>query len=169
MHTTVRYTIMLLSVVMLQLFFIDTLNLGMYVNPLLYVSFIILLPMNMPPVAVLMSGLGLGVIMDVCTAMGGACTAATMLSAYMRSFLLDITMGKEIASEGGMPSLDYPSPGKFMRYAGAMTTIQCFAFFTLETMTLSYFHLTLLRILLSSAATFICVIAVTMMFSRKKY
>jgi len=34
---------------------------------------------------------------------------------------------------------------------------------------LSYFHITLLRILLSDAATFVCVMAVAMMFSRKKY
>lgn len=71
MYTSVKYVMMFLAVVLLQLFFVDTLNLGMFVNPLLYVSFIILLPMNMSPVAVLFSGLGMGIVMDVATGMGG--------------------------------------------------------------------------------------------------
>ena len=169
MYTSVKYVIMFFAVVLLQLFFVDTLNLGMFVNPLLYVSFIILLPMNMSPVAVLFSGLGMGIVMDVATGMGGACTAATLLTAYMRTFLLNIIMGKEVVADGGMPSFDNPSTGRFMRYAVAAVAVQCIAFFSLETMTLSFFHLTVLRILLSGAATFFCVVIVTLLFSRKKY
>lgn len=169
MYETLKYIVMLLAVVLLQMFFVDTLDLGLFVNPLLYISLVILLPMNMAPVAVLFSGLGLGLIMDVATGMGGACTAATLLTAYSRSYLLDLIMGKEIAADGGMPSPDNPSTGKFLRYVAAATAIHCIAFFSLETMTLSFFHFTLLRILLSGAATFIGVIIVTMLFSRKKY
>lgn len=169
MYEVLKYIAMSFAVVLLQLFFVDTLNLGLFVNPLLYVSLIVLLPMNMPPIAVLFSGFCLGVVMDVATGMGGACTAATLLTAYLRSYLLDLIMGKEVAAGGGMPSFDNPSTGKFLRYVAAAVSVQCIAFFSLETMTLSFFHLTLLRIVLSGAATFICVIVVTLLFSRKKY
>ena len=169
MYEVLKYIAMSFAVVLLQLFFVDTLNLGLFVNPLLYVSLIVLLPMNMPPIAVLFSGFCLGVVMDVATGMGGACTAATLLTAYLRSYLLDLIMGKEVAAGGGMPSFDNPSTGKFLRYVAAAVSVHCIAFFSLETMTLSFFHLTLLRIVLSGAATFICVIVVTLLFSRKKY
>lgn len=168
MHDTLKYILMLIAIVALQLFFADTLFLAMYVNPLIYISFIILLPMNLAPIATLTAGLGLGIIMDTATGMGGACTATTLLASYLRSYILNIIMGKEIAAEGGMPSFRNPSAEKFMRYAALMTAIQCTAFFCLETMNWSFFHITLLRIILSGIATFIGVMIVTMLFSPKK-
>lgn len=168
MHQTVKYIVMLLTVLALQLFFADALFLGMYTEPLIYVAFIILLPMNLPSVATLACGLLTGVVMDLCTGMGGACTAATLLTAFMRRPLLDISVGKEIAADGGMPSADSLSWPKFLRYAAAAVGVQCVYFFALETMSWSMLHITLLRMLLSGLATLAGVVVVSVLFSRRR-
>lgn len=166
-----RYILLFLTAAALQLFVFDTVNLGTYVNPLVYVAFVLLLPMNAPAIAVLAAGFGLGVFMDIFTGTGGIHTIATLFISYVRLPILNLMVGKEYVIEGGIPSPKSLGRGKFMRYASIIVFAQCLIFFTLEAMNWHYFHLVLLKVVVSGAVTLLFVWLISMLFTtgeRKK-
>ena len=70
MHRTLPYISLFVVTVLLQVFLFDNLSISIYLNPLVYVAFVALLPLDTPPVVLLASGLAMGVTMDF--AMGAA-------------------------------------------------------------------------------------------------
>ena len=61
MHRTLPYISLFVVTVLLQVFLFDNLSISIYLNPLVYVAFVALLPLDTPPVALLASGLAMGV------------------------------------------------------------------------------------------------------------
>ena len=78
MHRTLPYLALFAVVVLLQVFLFDNLSISIYLNPLVYVAFIALLPLDTPPIVLLLSGLATGVTMDL--AMGAAGTPSPRCS-----------------------------------------------------------------------------------------
>ena len=70
MYRTLPYLALFAATVLLQVFLFDNLSISVYLNPLVYIAFIVLLPLDTPPVVLLGAGLALGVTMD--GAMGAA-------------------------------------------------------------------------------------------------
>ena len=64
MYRTLPYLGLFAAVALLQVFLFDNLTISIYLNPLVYIGFIALLPLDTPPAAVLGAGLALGVTMD---------------------------------------------------------------------------------------------------------
>ena len=65
MHRTLPYISLFVVTVLLQVFLFDNLSISIYLNPLVYVAFVALLPLDTPPVVLLASGLAMGVTMDL--------------------------------------------------------------------------------------------------------
>ena len=84
MHRTLPYLALFAVVVLLQVFLFDNLSISIYLNPLVYVAFIALLPLDTPPVVLLLSGLATGVTMDLAMGAAGVNTIATLLIAFAR-------------------------------------------------------------------------------------
>ena len=55
MHRTLPYISLFVVTVLLQVFLFDNLSISIYLNPLVYVAFVALLPLDTPPVALLAS------------------------------------------------------------------------------------------------------------------
>jgi hypothetical protein len=159
------------AAIVLQLFLFDSLNLGPYINPLVYVAFIVLLPMNIGRFALLVIGLAMGVSMDMFTGSAGLHTIATLAVAYARPFVLNVIVGKEYVVEGGVPSTKSIGPGKFARYASIIVYLHCILFFSLEAINWSYFYWVVLKIALSGGVTLLFVWLIALLFTvraRKK-
>ena len=58
MYRTVPYIVLFLILALLQIFLFDNLSISIYLCPLVYIGFIVLLPIDAPPVAVLFLGDG---------------------------------------------------------------------------------------------------------------
>ena len=161
MYRTLPYLALFAATVLLQVFLFDNLSISVYCNPLIYVAFLVLLPMESKPVAVLLAGFVLGVVMDLAMGSAGINTIATLLIAFLRPTLIGMLYGRENAREGGVPSSARFGERIFVGYLVALTLIHHAVFFSLEA--LSWIHLphTLLRIAVSSAVSvgFIWIIA----------
>ena len=140
MHRTLQYAILFIVMVILQIFLFSRIGISVYVHPLVCIAFIVLLPMEIAPLALLGLGLLLGVTLDFFMATAGIHTVAALLAAFCRPALLNVLVGKDEAK-------------KFVRYASAMILIHSTAFFLLEALSWSFFYRTALRIALSSAVT----------------
>ncbi len=152
--------------VLLQVLMFDNLDISIYLCPLVYAGFIILLPMDLAPVWVLASGLLVGAANDWLAGMPATNTIASLFVAFVRGGLLNVLVGKDLVHDGGVPCAARIGAGKFYRYAAVMTVLHCALFFTLEAMSLSYYGLTLLRIVVSAAATLVLVRVTEILFVR---
>ena len=161
MYRKLPYFGLFAAAVLLHIFLFDNLSIRVYFNPLVYIVFIALLPLETLPVAVLGAGLALGVTMDCVMGAAGINTIATLLIAFLRPTLIGMLYGRENAREGGVPSSARFGERIFVGSLVALTLIHHAVFFSLEA--LSWIHLphTLLRIAVSSAVSvgFIWIIA----------
>ncbi len=171
MRNFLTYAGLFLTAVALQLFAFDPVHVWMYMSPLVYAAFIILLPVNTLPVVVLLLGLLTGLTMDFFSGTGGLHTVVTLFTAYIRQFVMRFTLGGEYMEEGGMPSVKSLGAGKFLRYASVMVAVQCLAYFTMESLTWKYFWIVMLKTVVSAAVTLLFVWLISLLFTirtRKK-
>ena len=143
MYRTVPYIVLFLILALLQIFLFDNLSISIYLCPLVYIGFIVLLPIDAPPVAVLFLALSAA----------GINTIATLPVAMLRRPLLQSVCGKEGIREGGIPSSIRLGQGGFLRYLAAMVVVHHFLFFMLESLSWAQLFHTLVRLVVSSAVT----------------
>ncbi|MBQ8864002.1 MAG: rod shape-determining protein MreD [Rikenellaceae bacterium] len=169
MYQGIRYTLLLIVLALLQSLVFNQVQISVYFNPLIYVAFVMLLPMRTQPIIVLMCGLLVGVLMDVTMGLAGVNTIASLLTAYLRPLMLRLVMGRDNAVEGGIPAPMQVGVGKFISYASVFTLVQSVVFFALEAMTLRYAHLIAIKVVLNTAVTVALVMAVAAFFAPKNY
>ena len=157
MYRFVEYAIFFIVLILLQVLLFNNLNISVYISPLAYIAFILLLPMRVTAFATLMLGLLTGISIDFLTGTAGIHTIATLATAFCRPKLLSLIAGKEVVAEGGVPTSQKLGTMKFIRYISLAVLLHCTIFFCFETMNVSYFHLTLLKILLSGILTIILI------------
>ena len=151
MYRTIPYIGLFAAVVLLQVFLFDNLSISVYLNPLVYVVFIALLPLDAQPVTVLGSGLLLGITMDCAMGAAGINTIATLPIAFFRPSLAEMICGRENVREGGIPAPDRLGTRKFFLFLLTLTIIHHTIFFLLEALSWSLMPHTILRIVISSA------------------
>ena len=103
MYRTLPYLGLFAAAALLQVFLFDNLTISIHLNPLVYIVFIALLPLDTPPAAVLGAGLALGVTMDFAMGAAGINTIATLLIAFLRPTLAGMICGRDNVREGGIP------------------------------------------------------------------
>lgn len=167
MYRTLPYIGLFAAVVLLQVFLFDNLSISVYLNPLVYVVFITLLPLDAQPVSLLGSGLLLGITMDCAMGAAGINTIATLPIAFFRPSLAGMICGRENVREGGIPSPDRLGSRKFFAFLLVLTLIHHTIFFLLEALSWRLLPHTILRILLSSALSVAFGWIVTRIFTAK--
>ena len=161
MYRTLEYTILFVVMALLQVFLFSRIGVSVYIHPLAYVAFIILLPMEIAPLLLLTLGLLMGVTMDVFMGTAGINTIATLLIAFLRPTLAGMICGRDNVREGGIPSSARLGERKLITYLVALTLVHHAVFFSLEALSWTHALHTLLRIVVSTAvsAGFIWIIA----------
>lgn len=165
MHKFLEYTILFVVMVILQVFLFSRIGISMYVNPLVYIAFILLLPMEISGVLLLGLAALLGISVDFFMGTAGINTIATLFVAFCRPTALALLVGKDEVKDGGVPNVNRIGLKKFLRYAGILILLHCTLFFMLETLSWRFFYLTLIRIALSAAVTLLLVYFCQQLFS----
>ena len=157
MHRFMEYTLLFVVLVLLQVLLFNNLGISLYVNPLVYVSFVILLPADIRGAWLLLLALLMGVVVDMFSGTPGINTIATLLVAFCRPGLLLLLVGSDDVKELGVPDANHMGTGRFLKYASLLVVLHAAVFFMLEALSWRYFGFTLLRIVLSSLATILFV------------
>lgn len=152
-HKNVRLFILFVVTQLLQAFLFNTLTISTCFNPLVYVAFVLLLPLELSRGGLLLCGLAAGVVADWFMGTPGLNTIVTVFVAFVRPFLLDMLFGKENIREGGVPSPERLGGKGFMRYVISLVAVHHLLFFVLEALSWQLFGYTLLRLVVSAAAT----------------
>ncbi len=168
MNNTLRIILRFIILVSVQVLVLNNIRLGGFLNPYLYVLFIITLPFVIPGWQLLLLGFLTGFLIDAFSNAGGIHAAATVLMAFIRPGLIKMYFRKETFEPSSYPSIKTMGFQYFLGYILVMVLIHHSVLFFLELFKFAEIGFTLLRILLSSALTILLIITVQYLFLNKK-
>ena len=150
MYIISRNIVRFIVVIIFQVMVMDNVMINGYMVPYLYLLFILLMPFETPRWMQLLSGYPLGMGIDVCENTPGMHTAATVLVAFIRPYLLDLLAPRDGYEPETFPRIHYYGFVWFLKYTFIIVVIHHFMLFYLEVFQLKDFFSTLLRVILSS-------------------
>lgn len=164
----VRNIIRFLVLVFVQVLIIKNIDLGRYINPFLYVLFILMLPFETPAWLVMVLSFVLGLTIDMFYDTMGMHAAAATFMGFCRPGILRLFSPREGYEFRMQPTIQYLGVPWFLSYAGILIILHHMVLFYIEIFRFSEFFNTLLRVILSSFFTGILVIVSQFLFYRNK-
>lgn len=149
MQRNLTYAGIFLTLVLLQVFLFDNIALSVYFHPLIYIAFIIILPLDMRPVWVLLLSALLGLTLDIFTGQAGLNVIATTAVGFMRTAIVGLICGRSMGFDDTIPSLHRFTTKKLIGYIVAMVVVHSIIYFGMESLSVMHIMHTLLRIIIS--------------------
>ena len=150
MYIIARNIVRFLVVILFQVLVMDNVMINGYMIPYVYILFILLMPFETPRWTQLMMGFLLGMGIDLFLNTPGMHTAATVLVAFIRPYLLNLLAPRDGYEPDSFPRIHYYGFLWFLKYTLMIVVIHHFFLFYLEVFQLKDFLTTLLRVILSS-------------------
>lgn len=163
-----RNIIRFIILVGVQILVIKNIELGRFINPFIYVLFIIVLPFETPKWALLLSGFLIGITIDMFYDTAGMHAAACVFIAYIRPAVLKLFSPRDGYEFGTQPTIQYLGVPWFLSYSGILIVLHHLVLFYIEIFRFSEFFSTLFRVIMSSLFTIILVVISQYLFYRKK-
>ncbi|MBN1118349.1 MAG: rod shape-determining protein MreD [Bacteroidales bacterium] len=112
-----RNIIRFLVLIVAQIFIFNNIELGGYLNPYVYIIFILLLPFETPGWLLLILSFLLGFSVDIFSETLGMHTAASVFMAYLRPMALSMFAPRDGYESGSFPRIHYYGLSWFAQYA----------------------------------------------------
>jgi hypothetical protein len=157
-----------IGLVAIQVFILNNIQLNGYINPYLYIYFILLLPFETPKWLLLVSAFVLGLSIDLFSGTIGLHAAATVFMAYTRPGVLYIISSRREYEPGILPSISDLGFPWFFSYSALLIILHHFFFFFLEAFIITEFWSVFFRVVISSAFTLLLVIITQYLFTKKR-
>ena len=136
--------------VLAQILLFNNIQFSGYINPYIYILFILLMPFETPGWILLISGFSLGLSIDIFMNTIGLHTTATIILAFTRPYILNVISPRDGYEPGSFPRIFYYGFNWFLRYTISMVLIHHFTLFFLEVFRFEVILHTIVRIILSS-------------------
>jgi rod shape-determining protein MreD len=152
-----RFSLIFILLILLQVLVFNNIRFSGYINPYVYIMFILLLPVEIPSWLLLLISFGTGAVMDIFCGSPGMHTSATVLAGFVRPYALRNISPRDGYEPGADPSMFIYGLRWFLIYSSLIVLIHHTALFYLEVFRFADFFHTLLRVLMSSlfSVTFI--------------
>lgn len=162
-----KLLLILIALVFIQVFILNGMKINGYINPYVYVLFILILPFETPGWVLLVCAFILGLVIDSFMNTLGMHSSATLFMAFSRQFLLKIISFRNDNDSKGFLTLGNFGFVWTLRYVAILVFAHHFFLFFLESFSFSSFFPTMGRIILSSAFTIFFILLAQYMFARK--
>lgn len=149
-NTVLRFGAVFVLLLLLQVLLFNNIQFSGFVNPYMYLLFILLLPAEIPAWLLLLISFATGTIIDVFSGSPGMHSSATVLAGFVRPYVLRLITIREGYEAGSSLSMNAYGVRWFLIYTSIIVLIHHTALFYLEVFRFADFFLTLLRVILSS-------------------
>ena len=170
MSTLVKNIIRFVLFILVQHFVLDNIRLHQMVTPYIYFLFILWLPFRMGRTWLMVIAFVLGFTLDSFRLNPGFHTAACVLIAYLRPFLIDLLIPQEGADsnyeEPSIKSMGGLVP--YMIFTGVLTLVHHSWLFFLEAWQFGNIWYFLVKTLLSTAISLLLIIITELLFVRQQ-
>jgi rod shape-determining protein MreD len=155
-----RIGLIFILLILLQVLLFNNIQFSGYVNPYIYIMFILLLPFEIPAWLLLIISFLTGFTIDVISGTPGMHSAATVVAGFVRPYVLRVISPREGYELSPNPSMFIYGFRWFLIYSSIIVFIHHTTLFYLEVFRLADFFRTLLRVILSTAfsVTFIALL-----------
>ena len=159
-NSILRFGLIFILLVLAQVLLFNNIQFSGYVNPYIYVMFILLLPAEIPAALTLCLSFGIGIVIDFYSGSAGMHTFASTLAGFVRPFVLMSILPHDGYNPGAQLSMHNYGFKWFMLYTAIIVLVHHTALFFVEAFRLIDFFRTFLRVILSSvfSLTFITII-----------
>ncbi|PZW39648.1 rod shape-determining protein MreD [Mesonia algae] len=152
--------------VLIQVLILNNINFLGFINPYLYVLFILLLPLNLTHYKVIFFSFLMGLTIDLFEDSGGINAAASVLIGFLRPSFLRFSFG--ISYEHQTVKFHQTPFAQRFTYISLLVVIHHLVLFSLEIFNLSYIILILKKTLFSSIFTILLILIVSGIFQQNK-
>lgn len=160
-----KNSIRFIFLVLVQVIVLNNINFLGYINPYIYILFIILFPIKNNRVLFIFLGFLLGLSVDLFLDSGGIHAAASVTIAYARPVILKFAFG--MMYEHQSVKITTSDLGQRLVYFSVITIIHHLILFSLEVFNTSKIILILQKTLFSSIFTILLCLLITILFSKK--
>jgi rod shape-determining protein MreD len=161
-----RLVINFIILVFLQVLILNNIQLGGFINPYVYILFILILPFETPKWLLLVLGFLLGLSIDLFSNTIGMHSSATVFIAFLRPFVLKIISPRDGYDSETYPTVSFYGVNWFLKYSVILVFAHHLFLFYIEVFKFSGFFNTLLRVILSSMLSLI-IIFISQYFYRR--
>ncbi|MES2141064.1 MAG: rod shape-determining protein MreD [Bacteroidota bacterium] len=168
LNEIIRNIVRFAILVGIQVLVIKNIELGRFINPFIYVLFIIGLPFETPKWLLLVSAFAMGITIDLFYDTAGMHAAACVFIAYLRPGLLKLFSPRDGYEFGTQPTIQYLGIPWFLSYSGILIILHHLVLFYIEVFRFSEFFSTFFRVIVSSVFTILLVVISQYLFNRKK-
>lgn len=159
----VRFIILAL----LQVIVFNNIDISIFLSPMVFVLFIILLPFNTPKWLLLLSSFFIGLSIDMFMNTPGILSFSAVLIAYSKPLILELIRPREGYLIGALPRIQDLGWSWFLRYSAIMTVLFHLVYFIILGFSQENFLITLWKTIISSLFT-MSIILLSQLFSIKK-
>ena len=153
-----RNILRFIILVLFQVLLLNNIQFSGYVNPFMYVLFILLLPFETPRWLLLLSGFLLGLSIDIFSNTLGLHASASVFMAFLRPYVLQVISPRDGYESGTFPRVFYYGLTWFLNYAVILVVMHHLFLFYFEVFRFSEFFRTLLRVILSSSFSIVIIV-----------
>lgn len=155
----IKYVLIFLALVLSQVVVFNHICLFGIAIPLVFVYFIIKLPITLGTNWLITLSFFLGLTIDIFANTQGMNALACTVLSVLRNPVLHLYFPRQDDLTNPIPSVHTLGLPVFMKYAGTMVLIYCTLFFTIEAFTFFDIFQLVLRIIASSILTFVIILA----------
>lgn len=167
-NIVLKNIIRFLILVIIQVFVLNNIRINGYINPYLYVLFILLLPFETPGWLLLISSFLIGLVVDIFAHTPGLNASASVLMAFCRPSLIRFLSGTKGIESGMEPGIKDMGFKWFFMYSFVLIFIHHTLFFFLEVFRFNEFPQTLKLILFSTLSSLALVLLSQYLFIKQK-
>ena len=153
MNSILKYAGSFVLLVTLQLLIFNNIELSGYINPFVYVMFILILPVTIPSWILLLLSFLTGFVIDIFSATMGVHIFACVTAGFIRPWVLSLNVTTEAADPDMSPSSYRNGVRWFLVYTVTVVLVHHLSLFFIEIFSFRFFFHTLLRVILSTAVT----------------
>jgi rod shape-determining protein MreD len=149
-NSILRYGLIFIVLILLQVLLFNNIQFSGYVNPYIYIMFILLLPVELPQWILLLISFFTGLLVDFYGGTTGMHTGATVAAGFVRPYILRFISPRDGYEPGAQPSMVIYGFRWFLFYTLLVVAVHHLVLFYLEVFRFAGFFHTLLRVVLST-------------------
>jgi rod shape-determining protein MreD len=153
----IKYAFIFVVLVLVQVLILNQVQFSGYINPYIYVLFIMLLPLSSPRYVILVMAFLMGMAIDIFSGSLGVHAFATVFVAYFRVYIIRLITNRE-EDQNDYPGLAQNGFSWFLSYTIWVVLVHHFVLFYIEVFTLKEFLNTFYRIVLSSVSSIFVIV-----------
>ncbi len=167
MNIIVKNIIRFILLVLVQVAILNNIQVSGYINPYVYVLFILALPFEIPKWLLLSVSFLLGLTIDIFSGTPGVNASASVFMGYLRPYILNLLSPRDGYEIGTFPNVSYFGFSWFFKYAVVLVFAHHVFLFFIEVFSFANFGATLLRIFVSTILSLILIFITEFFFAKK--